>query len=171
MEENVFTTTKYKNAELKTYTSISALSEATGLEKKILSLAKKRNFKGFTSNQRVNWNLLKPELEERYKELEEALPDDIATYKKEIAKREVKLKDLQIRKLEKNLIEPSEVKALLVELATKQSVVLKQVFSELPPKITGKPEPEVKLILDKALQDIFKVLQESDQLVDKVANE
>jgi len=155
----IFDTDKYKNAELKTYQSVSALCDATGLDKKLVKLAKKRNTVGFNNNQSVNWKLLRPAFEEMYNDLVEISTDDIAYWKKEIAKKDVSLKELQIRKLEKDMLEPEEVKNLIVELATKQSVVLKRVFLELPPKLAGKSEQEIKLTLDKSLEDIFTVLQ------------
>lgn len=150
----------YKSAELKTYTSISALSQATGIPKKLLAAAKKKNCRGNYANGTINWKTAKEAFEKMLDELEAAATDDIAFWKKENAKKDVALKELQIKKLEKNMIEPSEVKELMVEIATKQSVVLKRVFAELPPKCAGKSEIECKLILDEALETIFTVLKD-----------
>jgi len=155
----LFNSDQYQKAELKTYNSVSALSSTLGIDKKVIALAKKKNLPGFRSNNTVNWGELKKPFEDSIDELLEALPDDIGTYKKEIAKRDVKIRDLQIKKLEKNLIEPEQVKELLIEIATKQSVTLKKVFAELPPKLTGLSEPEIKVIMDKALEEIFDVLK------------
>lgn len=153
-------TDKYKNAELKIYTSISALSFSTGIDKKYFKIAKKRSFAGFCANNTVDWRKLKPVFDEEYDNLVNDAPDDIGHYKKEIAKREVKLKDLQIKKLEKGMLDPEDVNRMMIELATKQSVILKRIFGELPPRISGKSEPECKVILDKALQEIFDVLKD-----------
>lgn len=55
------------------------------------------------------------------------------------------------------MLEPEEVKNMFIELATKQSVVIKKIFSELPPRIAGKSEQECKIILDKYLEEIFEL--------------
>lgn len=148
-------TDKYTSAELRTYTSIAALSSATGIDKKYFKMAKRQNFTGFCNNNTVNWKILKEPFEKAYDDLIMMGSDDIQHYKKEIAKREVKLKDLQIKKLEKGMLDPEDVKGMFIELATKQSVVIKKIFGELPPRIAGKSEPECKVILDKYLKDIF----------------
>jgi len=166
----IFETDKYKTVELKTFTSIKALSAATGLERKLLVMAKERNFPGFCNNNTVNWPHLKPTLEARYEELLKAEPCDIKTLKEELAKRDIRIKDLNIRKLEGNLLEPDDVKKFLVELATKQSVVLKKELLELPPKLAGKSEMEIKVAVDKALANIFKVLQSGEGAVNKLSN-
>lgn len=155
MNKDFLYTDLYKNVELKTYTSIAALSNASGIPRPLLKLAKKQNYAGFQLNQSVNFRLLKPDLENNIDDLIMMDSDDIQHYKKEIAKREVKLKDLQIKKLEKGMLDPEDVKGMLIELATKQSVVIKKIFSELPPRISGKSEQECKVILDKYLKDIF----------------
>lgn len=156
---NFLNTDLYKNAEVKTYTSISALSSATGIPKRILKLAKKQNFAGFQNNNNVNFKTLKPILEASIGTLIEDESDDIGYYKKEIAKRDVELKDLQIKKLERNMIEPEAVKAMLIELSTLQSIVINNVFNELPPKLSGKSEGDIKIILDTNLQTIYDVLK------------
>ena len=157
MNKDFLNTDLYKNCELKTYTSIAALSNASGIPRPLLKLAKKQNYDGFQLNQSVNFRILKPDLENNIDELLLMGSDDIQHYKKEIAKREVKLKDLQIKKLEKNMLEPEEVKNMFIELATKQSVVIKKIFGELPPRISGKSEQECKVILDKYLEQIFEL--------------
>lgn len=160
MDKSFLETELYKNAELKQYSSITALSAATGVPKKILSAAKKKNCAGFYTNNTVHWKTAKPALEAMLPSIEACESDDIGFWKKEIAKKDAALKDLQIKKLEQNLIEPDEVRQLMVELATKQSVVLKRVFSELPPKLAGKSEIECKVILDETLKTIFEVLSD-----------
>jgi hypothetical protein len=171
MPNSILDTDKYKNAPLKIYTSISALSEATGLDKKILRIAKQRNFTGFKSNGVVHWHQLRPIFESRYNELINDAPNDIKTLKEELAKRDIILKDLAIKKLERNLIEPDDIKKFLVELATKQSVVIKKELLELPPRLAGRSEVDIKVEIDKVLQTIFKVMQEADKDIDKLDNE
>lgn len=154
------TTDLYKNAELKTYSSVTALSKATGIPKKLLANAKKKNCVGFNANNTVNWEKAKTAFEAMLDSIELEARDDIGFWNKENKKKDVALKELQIKKLERNLIEPEEVKEILIELATKQSVVIKRVFSELPPKLAGKNEAEIKVILDEGMQTIFNVLKD-----------
>lgn len=155
---SIFETEQYKNAELKTYTSITALCSATGLDKRIVKLAKKSNLEGFNSNQTVNWSKLRPVLELEYDNLLSAGDNDISYWKREIAKKDSRLKELQIKKLEKNLIEPEQVKQFMVEFATIQSTMLKKIFNEMPPKLIGLDEPAIKNILDRELQEVFNIL-------------
>lgn len=159
MNDDAFLNTEqYKSTELKSYTSITTLCAVSGIPRKLLKLAKGKACAGFLANGSIQWVKAKPAFEAMLPELLDQSSDDIGYWKKEIAKKDVALKELQIKKLEQNLIEPDEVKQLLVELATKQSVLLKRVFGELPPKLAGKSEVECKVILDEALKDIFSVL-------------
>jgi hypothetical protein len=158
-------TEQYKKAELKTYSSITALHEATGIPKTLLLAAKKKNCTGFYANGTVNYKTAKDAIVKMLDALDEATKDDIAFWSKENKKKDVILKDLQIKKLESEMIEPSEVKALLVELATKQSVVIKRIFTELPPKCAGKSEVDIKIILDEAQKEIFGVLKDKSDTI------
>jgi len=159
IDRNWINTDLYKNAELKTYASATSLSKATGIPKKLLLIASKQNCEGFESNNRINWSKARAPFEVMLDNLEAKADDDLSFWTKENKKKDVALKELQIKKLEKNLIEPEEVRQLMVELATKQSVVLKRIFGELPPKVAGKGEADCKIILDEALKNIFTVLQ------------
>ncbi len=169
MSNPIFEAEKYTTAPLKVYTSISALSETTGLDKKILKIAKQRDFPGFLVNGNVNWTKLRPSFEHRYDELLAKTATDIKTLKEEIAKRDIKLKDLQIKKLEKHLLEPEDVKQFIVELATKTSVILKRELDELPPRLAGQDEPSIKIEIDKVKQTIFKALQEAETILDTIS--
>jgi hypothetical protein len=162
-------TDKYKNAELNTYTSISSLSSATSIPKPVLRACKRLNAPGFGLNATVNWEKLKPWFELHYEELTSPVQSDLATLKTDLLRLDAQYKKLQIRKLEKNLLEPEDVKLLLVELATKQSVLIKTIFNELPPRLAGKAEPDIRLALDKALQEIFAVFQKADSDVNKLS--
>jgi hypothetical protein len=156
----LFETDKYKKAELRMYNNLSMLSDATGIPRKMLKLAKKKDIRGFFTNGSINWTVLKPELERVYDTLVATEIDDIAYWKKEIAKRDVELKDLQIDQIKNDTIEPDDVRRLFVEISTQQSIVLNKVFKELPPKLAGAGETEIKVILDDELQTIYKVIKE-----------
>ena len=158
-------TDKYRNAEDKTYTSIHALHHATGLNKKVLSRCKHENMAGFQTNSNVNLKLLREPLEKVYTqymaELENKAPSqDIKHYKTEIAKRDVTLRDLQIKKLERNMLEPEDVKKMLIELATLQSITINNIMNELPPRLVGLAEGDIRLIIEQSTALIYKVIKE-----------
>lgn len=166
----LFETEQYKNAELRVYTSLSSLSKATGLELKMLKLAKKANLTGFRVNGTVSWVELKPVLESEWDNLVVDSIEDIAHWKRELVKQDVSLRQLQVKKLEKNLIEPDEMRQYMVELGTKLSVVIKSSLNELPPKLVGKSEPDIKILIDKCMEDIFNILKGGVEKWEKAAN-
>jgi hypothetical protein len=51
------------------------------------------------------------------------------------------------------------VKELLTSIATTQSSVLKRIMNDLPIKCAGKSEPEIRIEVNKAIHDVFSVLQ------------
>jgi hypothetical protein len=159
----------YKSAELKTYTSISSLSSATGIPKPLLKASKRLNAPGFGINATVNWSKLKNWFELHYTELTSPVLSDVSTLKNELLRQDIQYKKLQVRKLERNLLEPEDVKALLVELATKQSVIIKAIFNELPIRLAGKSEPDIKIALEQAQKEIFSVFMKADSDVNKLS--
>ena len=146
---------------MKNVVKISELSERTGLPERIIRLCKKLGADGFNANSTVNvpkFNDWYNANKDTHPQLsgEEVTLEDLKLQDKEM---DIRLKKLKEKQLEKELIEPAEVKALLVELATAQSALLKKVFDELPPRLTGLDEPSIKVILDKALQEIFDLMK------------
>ena len=159
---------QYKDTELRLYPSAKNLSATSGIPLKLIKLAKAKGLPGFKGSSQIKWEQLKPEFEKALPKLLDEQTEDISFYKTELAKKDVRLKELQIRKLERNLLEPAEVKLLLVELATNISVSIKKELNELPPRIAGKTEPDCKLEIDKTMQNIFNVLQSAECEVDKL---
>ena len=169
MSNVLITSDLFKNAELKEYTSVLQLSNATGLSKKLIKAAKLKNFAGFKASNRIDWRLLKPEIERRIDELVTSTTRDLATLKELLAEKDLILKDLEIKKKEGNYLEPDDVKKFLVELATKLSVIIKKELLELPPRLAGKNEPGCKVEIDNAIKAIFDLLETID--VDNITNE
>jgi hypothetical protein len=151
---------KLNQAANKVYPSLAALSKATGIPKQILSKAKNDNLAGFNANATVNLALARPALIEHYDDLAQATSKDKEYWAIENKKKDVELKELQIKKLAANMLDPAEVKSLLIDIATRQSAVIKRVFNELAPKISGKGEQECKVELDEAMTELFKVLKD-----------
>lgn len=164
----LFETEAYKNTSIEQRYSMTALCKCTGIPKKYIKQAKEIGLPGFMANQTINWAKLKPEFEKRIDEITGELPTDIKTLKEELAKREIRIKDLTIKKMEGGLIAPEEIKQYLVELATKLSVVINKELSELPPRLAGKAEPDIKVEIDKAIQSIFIIMQSSQDGINKL---
>lgn len=156
-KKSPLTSAKYKKAEPKTYPTIAALARETGIDKSLFLLAKERGIPGFSTNGNVRWGELKPHFEKIYDELVTAQPNDPKALKSELMKRQITKADLEIRKMQQNLLEPGEVMTLLTKLGAKLSAVIKNEFSELIPKLIGKSEADVKSITDKSLKNIFSV--------------
>ncbi len=167
--EFVLKTDRYQKAELRSYTSLTQLALATGLDKRILKLAKKADLGGaFPANHGVNWKKLKPALEAQYANLLERLPNDELTILDKIKRADLRIKLATALKLERRLLEPDAVKKMLVELAARHSAVITKELQELPPRLAGKSEPEIKVEIDKAIAAIFKVMQAGAEAVDKL---
>jgi len=130
-----------------------------GISKSIFKICRDKNASGINTNRTVNlvkfklwWNDHRDEIEEEYPETYEAL-------KVEDKKRDIQIKDLKVKQMERELIEPEEVNSLMVEISTLISVILNRMKNELAPKCAGKSEPECQIEIDYALADVFKVLR------------
>jgi hypothetical protein len=144
-----------------------ALAKQTGIPLNLIRMAKKLGFPGWRANQNVSWRELKPTFEARYDELISALDTDIIGLKEQLMQRDLRLKDLEITKKEKDMLDPEDVKRLLISLATTTSVVVRKELGELPPRLLGLDEPSIKVELEKALQAIFKALKAASTYSDK----
>ena len=164
--EATFNSKRYKAAELKSYSSLTQLCMATGLDKRLLMVAKKAAWPGFTANHGVNWNKLKPVLEKRYEELLVRLDDGKLSVVEKIREADLRIKLAQARKAESKILEPDDVKKLLVELAARWSAIIIKEWQQLYPRLAGKSEPEIKVDGDKALKAIFDVWGQAPEMVD-----
>ena len=66
--------------------------------------------------------------------------------------------DLEIKEKQRNLIEPSEVKQLLLTIATAQSAILKKALVDIPIKGAGKGEAELKTLVEQCINEYFKII-------------
>jgi hypothetical protein len=162
-------TAKSKPAAMPSRASMATIAEATGIDKNLLRLAKKMGFPGFHANGSVCWKKLRPEFEARCAELQEELKNDPIGLKAELQKRDIRIKDLTIRRMEGNLLDPNDVKQLLVELATATSAVIKKELGELPPRVAGTSEVTAKIEIDRAQAAIFKILKSGETKLTKLS--
>ena len=146
---------------MKNVVPLTEVSIRTSIPERIIRLCEKLNADGFNTNRTVNLTKF-VELYNKNKDTnpqlagQEITLEDLKIEDKEM---DIRLKKLKEKQLERELIEPEEVKALLVELATAQSALLKKIFYELPPRLTGLDEPSIKVILDKSLEEIFDLIK------------
>jgi hypothetical protein len=145
------------------FTSMAACTNGTGTPRAILKRAKHRNAPGFCSNNKILWNQLKPWLEANKELLNKSIKDvndidadaeDLQFFKKEIAKRDVVLKDLAIKKAKQEALDPTEVKDFLGKLAILLSSVLKKKQLELVSKCTG-----YEAVISLEFDEIFLLIQ------------
>jgi hypothetical protein len=151
-------TAKYKRAKVPACASMTTVSMLTGIDKNLLRITRKKGLLGFSSNGQIVWRKFKPEFEKRYAELAESLKEDSIGLKAELQRRDIRLKDLQIRKLEGNLIDPDDFKLLLVEWGTAIGAVIKKELDELVPRVIGKSETDCLIEADKALAGVGRVI-------------
>lgn len=167
----IFTSAQYLATPIDQFYTLTSLASSTGIDLKVLRMAKKRGLPGFKQNQGIIWRLLKPELEKQYDDLVKALANDSIGLKEELQRADLRIKNARARKLEGKLISPADVKRLLVEIAAKTSAACKKEFGELPPRLAGKAEPDIRIEIDAAIAALFKTLGTPDEAVDELADD
>jgi hypothetical protein len=142
-----------------TQNNIFAASQAMGETTELIRLCVNKGADGCNANGTFNTLKLGKWIDAHRDELEAELPDTYEYHKKAGKVKENRLADLKIKAQERTLIEPDEVKELLTSIATTQSSVLKRIMNDLPIKCAGKSEPEIRIEVNKAIHDVFSVLQ------------
>lgn len=144
-----------------TVRNIKQAETVTGIPAKHISTCIVLNADGINANGTINCEKLKGWYEQNKEKVLSQLGNDdelsITEINRLIKLKDLRLKELAIKEKEKNLIEPEEVKQLLVSIATAQSAVLKRIKSELPPRVAGKSEPDCKIEVDKAIDEVFSI--------------
>lgn len=139
--------------------NLYAASQAMGETLELLRLCVNKSADGINANGTVNTAKLRKWIDAHRSELDAELPDTYDYHRKAEKVKNNHLLDLKIKEKERNLIEPDEVKSLLTVIATTQSNVLKRVMNELPIKCAGKSEAEIRIEVNRAINDVFAVLQ------------
>ena len=142
-----------------TENNIHAASEAMGETTEMLRLCQRKGADGCNANGTINTRKLRKWIDEHKQELEAELPDSLEYHKKVSVVKKNHLLELERKEKERTLIEPDEVKNILTVIATSQSVALKRLMGELPPKLAGQNEAYCKVIIDKAINDFFQLIQ------------
>ena len=137
-----------------------AASVVTGIPFSIIKLCQARNADGCNANGTINTEKLQAYYELHKEELIAMDSESKEQLQKEKLRTEIERNRLDIKARERELIEPEDVKALLVEIRTAEDVILKRIMSELPPRGAGKTEGELKLEVDKCINEYFKVIDE-----------
>jgi hypothetical protein len=162
---NLIKSKQYLGVKLRVYTSMKQLATLTGLPLELIKACKAVNLgDAFPANQGVNWKKLRPAFEANYKKLLGTIPTEDLTYAKTMRDLELRERTARVLKLERKLLEPAAVKKWVIELAAKHSAVIVKELQELPPRLAGKSEPEIKIAIDKAMNSIFDVLKDTSGL-------
>ena len=137
------------------YTSMEQCANITGISKTILKKCKALGAPGFVKRSgRIDWKQFEPWFSVHKGEVISASDDSLEFYKKEIAKRDVTLRDLSIAQKREELIDPVEIKKFLTQLGIILSSVLKKQRQELMSKAVG-----YEKIIDEAFQNTFKFIE------------
>jgi hypothetical protein len=168
MKSSKLLTKKNKHTALPSRASMTTIAEATGISKLILRLAKKRNFPGFDSAGGINWKILGPEIEKRFNELTEALKTDIIGLDARIQQCNLRLRELEIQRLEGRFISMDDGKRIMVETAVELSGVIKREMSELPPRIVGRDSAAIHKEFDRTLTAVADVFRRAQAKVDEL---
>jgi len=150
---------KSKRIPLPPRLTLAQTADAYGVDKKTLMMAHRLAFPGFTAANKINWEILGPELEKRKVELEEALKKAGPELSEKARALDLRIKELKIQKLEGKMLAPEDMKRLMVELATENSAVIKKELDELLIRSIGLAEPMARIEFDKTKAAIFKSLK------------
>ena len=144
-----------KNENL--YAGLKQCSNATGISPKMLRLAKTKDAPGFRLNNSINMTELKPWLD-IYKDKLQAEIDafpEMDELKKESLQKDIEKKTLEIQKLKKLYLDPTEVKEFLTTMSVVQSSLLKSMIVELPARCVGKTIGEIEKEVERSVSHIF----------------
>lgn len=136
------------------YTSMKQCATATGVSVKALRIAKGMGGPGFLPSGRIDWVLLEPWLNTNKNLISSQSEESLEFYKIEIAKRDVVLRDLAIQKAKEEMLDPSEVKKFLSQLAVLLSSTIKKKKQELVSKAVG-----YENIIEKEFDELFSLIK------------
>ena len=141
--------------------SMRLLSDAKKISVAALKRAKKMNAPGFIKNT-IDWSLLEPWYKEHEVEIVDSIDleedtDSLLFYKKEIAKRDVTLRDLEIKKKKELFLDPDQVIEFLQNIAIAQNALFNARMKELPVKLAGKSAEDIDIALKEVASEVCKV--------------
>jgi hypothetical protein len=117
------------------------------------------NADGIQPNGKVNTVKLMKWYTEHKEQVDSSKELTLEDLKVEDKEKDIRIKELKIREMERDLLLPEDVKQMLVEIATAQSVMIKKLMNEWPIRLAGKSEQDIKIILDKEIMVFFDILE------------
>jgi hypothetical protein len=126
---------------------------------KLVRIMNSMNADGIQPNGKVNTDKLMKWYTEHKEQVDSSKELTLEDLKVEDKEKDIRIKELKIREMERDLLLPEDVKQMLVEIATGQSVMIKKLINEWPIRLAGKSEPDIKIILDKEIMSLFDILE------------
>ena len=126
---------------------------------KLVRIMNSMNADGIQPNGKVNTDKLMKWYTEHKEQVDSSKELTLEDLKVEDKEKDIRIKELKIREMERDLLLPEDVKQMLVEIATAQSVMIKKLINEWPIRLAGKSEPDIKIILDKEIMSLFDILE------------
>jgi hypothetical protein len=126
---------------------------------KLVRIMNSMNADGIQPNGKVNTVKLMKWYTEHKEQVDSSKELTLEDLKVEDKEKDIRIKELKIREMERDLLLPEDVKQMLVEIATGQSVMIKKLINEWPIRLAGKSEPDIKIILDKEIMSLFDILE------------
>lgn len=133
---------------------MGTLSKSKGIPMAHLKLAKKMGAPGFDGDKPVKTDLFLPWYEANKQNLVKDADDSLEYYKKEIAKRDVIIRDETIKKLKKESLDPADVKQFFNRVEQSQKVVFDDSFRDFKSKY-----PHLAKEIDSIIIDICNTFQ------------
>jgi hypothetical protein len=126
---------------------------------KLVRIMNSMNADGIQPNCKVNTVKLMKWYTEHKEQVDSSKELTLEDLKVEDKEKDIRIKELKIREMERDLLLPEDVKQMLVEIATAQSVMIKKLMNEWPIRLAGKSEQDIKIILDKEIMVFFDILE------------
>jgi hypothetical protein len=170
MEEQdaVFGSERYKSAPMRSYDSIKQLALATGLDVRLLKLAKEAGLPGFRTHRGVHWPSLKASLEGRYRQLSEQLAKKMEL-DDQIKALQVRILTAKAKREEGATVEVKEFKQWFAGWNARFRVAYLAVFEGLPVRLLGQDIPSMTLELNRAIKEIHDLTLGGEKEADELA--
>jgi hypothetical protein len=144
-----------------TYGSMAQCAGAKGLSVNLLKAVKAMGCNGFTAQGRIHWDIVGPFIEEHKTELEAVDEHDYRHWLKLKTQKEYELKQIQVERERGNTIARTEVTKQLQAISAATMATLRRILEvELPPKLTGLSEHQIRAVFVETVDSIGKKMGE-----------
>lgn len=142
------------------------LSQAKGIPVEILEMASAADADGFNTNGSINWPKFSEWYELHKDELVKSSLNSLEYFKTQIAKRDVQIRDEQLKKMRGESLSPDEVKEFLTRVGKAQAKKLFSCPDEINPKLEGLDEAKRLAVLKDSFSTIANFFfQELDKWI------